>query len=235
MPLARPTSGDLATMQPADLAEIEDNDLAQATMSIVDRIRPHLTTILAAIGIAFAGMAAWTLIASQKAAEKSLAWDECLSAVGTRDASRLGAVPARFPGSAAAIWSQILLADNALAEGGRIVFIDKTRGRERLQAAADGYAAVMAQRPATLAAERATFGLARAREALGELEAARRGYEAVAKEYPSSPLRGLAESHAASLSRPATVAWYDWFANDAKPAAPPSAEPAATGTAAPAG
>jgi len=158
-------------MQPADLAEIEDNDLAQATMSIVDRIRPHLTTILAAIGVGFAAMAAWTMISAQKSSEKALAWDECLSALGTRDASRLGAVSTRFPGSAAAVWSQILLADNALADGSRMVFIDKPGGRQRFQAAADAYAAVMSQRPEALAAERAIFGLARAREALGELEA----------------------------------------------------------------
>jgi len=222
-------------MQPADLAEIEDNDLAQATMSIVDRIRPHLTTILAAIGVGFAAMAAWTMISSQKAAEKSQAWDECLTAVASRDAGRLSAVSTRFPGSAAAVWSQILLADNALSEGARIIFIDKARGRERLQAAADTYAAVMSQRPEALAAERATFGLARAREALGELEAARRGYETLVKEYPNSPLRALAETHAAALGRPATAAWYDWFANDAKPTATPAANPAASGTTAPAG
>ena len=169
-------------MRPNDLAEIDDNDLAQATMSIVDRIRPHLTTILAAIGIGFAAMAAWTLVSSQKAAEKSKAWDECLAAVASRDASRLSAVSTRFPDSAAAVWSQILLADNALSEGGRIIFADKAMGRERLQAAADTYAAVMSQRPEALASERATFGLARAREALGELEAARRGYETLVKE-----------------------------------------------------
>lgn len=222
-------------MQPADLAEIEDNELAQATMSIVDRIRPHLTTIVAAVGIAFAGMAAWTLISSQKSAEKSLAWDECLTAVASRDASRLGAVATRFPGSAAAVWSQILLADNALAEGGRILLIDKTRGRERLQAAVDTYAAVLAQRPTAMAAERATFGLARAREALGDLDAARRGYEALVAEYPAGPFRSLAESHAASLARPATVAWYDWFDKDAKPAPPATDAPVASGTSAPAG
>jgi phage tail protein X len=224
-------------MRPAELAEIEDNELAQATMSFVDRIRPHLTTIVAAVGVAFAGMAAWTLISSQKAAEKAQGWDECLTAVATRDAGRLSEVATRFPGSSAAVWSQILLADNALAEGGRILLIDKKLGRERLQAAADAYAAVLAQRPASMAAERATFGLARAREALGELEAARRGYQALAADFPSSPLRSLAESHAASLARPATIAWYDWFDKDAKPAAPatPADAPAATGAAAPAG
>jgi len=203
--------------------------------SIIDRIRPYLTTVLAAIGVGFAAMAAWTMISAQKASEKSLAWDECLEALRTRDAGRLDTVPQRFPGSAAAIWSQILLADNALADGGRVIFMDRSQGRERLQRAADSYAAVLSQRPEALAAERATFGLARAREALGELDSARSGYEAVVREYPDSPLRSIAEARVAALGRPATAAWYDWFAKHAQPPTPPAAEPAASGTTAPAG
>lgn len=220
-------------MQPAERAEIEGNDLANATMSLVERIRPHLRTIAVAIGLLFAGLAAWTLVSSQRAAEMSQAWDACLTALSSRDAARLGEVAGRYPGSAAAVWSQILLADNALAEGGRLVFADKARGRERLQAAADLYAGVMSQRPAAMAAERAVFGLAKAREALGELEAAKRGYEALVTEYPRSPLRGLAESRVAALGRPVTAKWYAWFESaNAKPAA--TTEPAAPGAAAPA-
>ena len=210
-------------MQPADLAEIEGNDLAQATMSLVDRIRPHLTMLAVAVGVAFAGLAAWTLVSSQRDAERAQAWDACLTAVASRDAVRLGDVAARYPGSAAAVWSQILLADSALAEGGRLVLVDKTRGRERLQAAAELYAGVMGQKPAEMAAERAVFGLARARESLGELEAAKRGYEVLVAEHPASPLRTLAESRAVALARPAAAGWYDWFESvDAKPAATPA-------------
>jgi hypothetical protein len=213
-------------MQPADLAEIEGNDLAQATMSLVDRIRPHLTMLAVAVGVAFAGLAAWTLVSSQRDAERAQAWDACLTAVASRDAVRLGDVAARYPGSAAAVWSQILLADSALAEGGRLVLVDKTRGRERLQAAAELYAGVMGQKPAEMAAERAVFGLARARESLGELEAAKRGYEVLVAEHPASPLRTLAESRAVALARPAAAGWYHWFESvDAKPAATPAATP----------
>ena len=53
--------------------------------------------------------------------------------------------------------------------------------------AAAAYADVLSQRPTGMVAERATMGLAKARESLGDLEQARRGYEAVANEYPLSP------------------------------------------------
>jgi hypothetical protein len=192
-------------------------------MSLVDRIRPHLTMLAVAVGVAFAGLAAWTLVSSQRDAERAQAWDACLTAVASRDAARLGDVAARYPGSSAAVWSQILLADSALAEGGRLVLVDKTRGRERLQAAAELYAGVLGQKPAEMAAERAVFGLARARESLGELEAAKRGYEVLVAEHPASPLRTLAESRAVALARPAAAGWYDWFESvDAKPGATPA-------------
>jgi hypothetical protein len=224
-------------MQSHETADVHDNDLARATMSLVERVRPHLRTIAAVVGIAFAGLAAWTVISAQRAGEQSQAWDSVLGALASRDASRLGEVAARYPGSAAAAWSQVLLADNTLAEGTRLLFIDKTRGRERLRAAADLYSGVLAQRGVALAAERATFGLARARESLGELDAARKGYEALVAEYPQSPFRGLAEERAAALARPATAGWYDWFSShDATPAPPaaPAESPAADGAAAPA-
>ncbi len=207
-------------MQPADTSEIEDNDLANATLSLVERIQPHLRTIAAAVGIVFVGLAAWTVVSSQRAAEKSQAWDACLTALSTRDAGRLGEVAARYPGSSAAVWSQILLADSALNEGGRLLFTDKVRGRDRLQAAADLYAGVMSQQPVGMAAERAVFGLAKARESLGELAAAKRGYEALVAEHPQSPLTPLADSRIAALDRSTTAGWYDWFEKqDAKPAA----------------
>lgn len=218
-------------MQPVDRAEIDDNDLANATISLVDRLRPHLPTILATVAAAFVALAAWTLVSSRRDAERSAAWDACLAAVSARDAARLGEVAGRYPGTSAATWSQILLADNTLAEGNRLVFADKSAGRERLQAAADLYAGVMAQRPKGLTAERAVYGLAKAREALGEIDAAKQGYEALVAEYPASPLASLAASRVAALGRPATAGWYDWFQSiDVTPPAQP--EPAASGAAA---
>jgi hypothetical protein len=219
-------------MQSQQMADVDDNDLARATQSLMERLQPYLPTIAAVIGIGLAGLAAWTVVSAQREGERSQAWDAVLAAVSTRDASRLGEVAARYPGSAAAAWSQVLLADNALAEGTRLLFIDKSRGRERLQAAADLYAGVLAQRGIALAGERATFGLARARESLGELDAARKGYEALVTEFPQSPFRSLAEERSAALARPATAGWYDWFSSHAAipvPPAAPAESPAAGG------
>ncbi len=237
------------------LGDLEDNDLAGGTMALVDRIRPYLGTIALVALVAFAGLAAWTLIRSQRAAERSAAWDECLAALAEGDPARLENVVVRYGGSDAARWAELVLADTALADGNRLLTVDSARGRRRLEDAVGRYTAVNAQRPEGLAAERAILGLARARESLGEIAEARRGYEALATEYPESPFRKLADERAAALGRPATERWYKWFESrpDATPAAtdeagvepaepeigpeadaaPPAEEPAATPAAKP--
>ena len=117
----------------------------------------------------------------------------------------------------------IVQADAALADGNRLMVIDPGQARRRLEAAVERYAAVNAERPSSLAAQRGIFGLARARESLGELTEARRGYEALVAEYPDSPYRTIAEQRAAVLSRESTQQWYDWFAS--RPAAAAGAQP----------
>jgi hypothetical protein len=198
-------------MQPADRTEIEGNDLVQATLSIVDRIRPHVATIAAAVGVALAAFGGWTLYSSQQVAERAASWDACLAAVTAGDAMRLRDVSGRYANTPAAAWAQILLADGALADGCRLAFLDKQRGREQCQAAADLYSGVLSQRPGELAAERAAFGLAKAREALGQLDQARQGYETLAAEHAEGPLRVVAEERAKAIARPAVKGWYAWF------------------------
>ena len=218
---------------PVALGGLEDNDLASGTMAIVDRIRPHLGTILLATLLLFAALAALTLVRSQRSGQRTAAWDECLGALAAGDPARLEDVAARYGGSPAAQWAELVLADTALADGNGLLMSDAQRGRRRLEEAVGRYTSVNAQRPQQLAAERAILGLARARESLGELAEARSGYETLVSEYPESPFRPLAEERAAALARASTERWYKWFesrtvAAPADPAAKPAAdEPAA--------
>ena len=207
----------------AALGDLDDNDLASGTMAAVDRIRPHLGTILLIALAVFAALAIWTLIRSQQAAQRTASWDECLAALAEGNPARLEAVVARYGGSSAAQWAELVLADTALADGNRLLTIEPAQGRRRLEEAAGRYTAVNAQRPQHLAAERAVLGLARARESLGELAEARRGYQALVDEYPGSPFRPLAEERIAALGRESTAGWYKWFESRSVTAPPPAA------------
>lgn len=190
----------------------ELNDTGSATADVLSRIRPHLQTLGILLAIVAGGFAAWTLIAAQRAATAERSWDECMAALSERNPDRLDEVMRKYPGTAAARWSQMLLAETAITEGCQQLFGDRARGRQRLENAVGIYTAILAERPGGLVGERAVFGLAKAREALGELDEAKRGYQSLLAEYPSSAVRGLAEQRIAALSRDTTRDWYDWFA-----------------------
>ena len=211
----------------AALGDLHDNDLAVTTQAVVDRARPYLGTLLLLAGLAFAALAAWTLVRSQRSSERTAAWDAFLDSFAMGDAGGLDTVISRYGGSSAAQWAAIVQGDVALSDGNRLLAADPVQARRRLEVAVDRYAAVNAERPAPLAAQRGILGLARARESLGELAEARRGYEALVAEYPESPYRPIAEERIAALSRESTQRWYNWF--ESRPAAgagspPPAAE-----------
>jgi predicted negative regulator of RcsB-dependent stress response len=208
---------------------LEANDLAGTTLELVDRIRPHLRTILAAVGLLFAGLAAWTVIAAQQAAAKARSWESCIAAISSGDAAGLETVLRQYGDSPAAGWAQLELANAALAEGCDLLFTDRARGLTRLEDAVGRFRQLLASRPTGMLAERTVFGLAKANEALGNLDEARKGYEAVIADHPGSAAAQLAAARVAAVSREATRQWYDWFA--AQKPAPPAA-PAAGGQAA---
>ena len=204
--------------------EIRDNDLAEKTVEFIDSLRPHLNTLLlAAAGLLLAAVG-WVLVSSQSAATRSQSWDAYLAGLSSGEVQSFDEVIRRYPGTPAAEWSRLVLADMALTEGTELLFSDKDRAPPRLQAAVDLYSAILGTRPSGMLAERATFGLAKARESLGQLEEARRGYEAVAAEFPTGALAQLAATHAAELGRESSRQWYDWFA--AQKVVPPPQKPA---------
>jgi hypothetical protein len=208
------------------LGELEGNELAVSTMAVVDRIRPHAGLITLTIVVMFAVLAGVILVRSQQTAEQAAAWEATIGAMTDGDPARLQEVTARYRGTPAGWWAELVLADNALADGNRLLLVDQAQAQARLAAAAELYASVNAQRPTAVAAERGIFGLARTRESQGKLEEARRGYEALVAEYPTSPFKPLAEARLAALSRPATQRWYKWFETTPAVPAPPAAEPA---------
>ena len=222
--------------------EVGDNDLAEATLKIVDRIRPYFGTILAGLAAALAAFVVYGMVSSQAEATRTQSWDACLAAISSGDVDSFNEVVRRYPGTDAARWAELLMADAAASEGTQLLFIDRQRAEGRLQAAVEAYSSLMAGRPQGLLGERVVFGLAKARESLGQLAEARRGYEAVAAEFPADALAQIAAGRAAELGRESTRQWYDWFgaqkitppasatnvANpaNAAPAAAPAAEPA---------
>ena len=200
--------------------ELGDNDLADATLAIVDRVRPYFGTILAGLAVALAAFVAFAMVSSQSEVTRQQSWDACLAAMSTGDVESFTEVVRRYPGTDAARWAELMMADAAAAQGSELLFVDRSRAEGRLQAAVEAYSALMADKPKGLLGERAIFGLAKARESLGQLAEAQRGYEAVAAEFPTDTLAQVAAGRAAELNRESTRQWYDWFG--AQKIAPPA-------------
>lgn len=206
----------------------EGNELAERLGAVIERVQPYKGTIAALLLASVVALAAWTLTSSQLAATRAQSWDAYLSALATGDPAAFQDVIARHPDSTAADWSRLVLAEMSLRDGADLAFSDRASARGRLESASDLYRIVLGNRPRGMLAERATFGLAKAREGLGQLDEARQGYEAVAREFPFGGLASLAGEHASELTRESTRKWYDWFeSQDVAPAAKKEAAPAA--------
>lgn len=212
-----------------DEPDADANDLATRALDLIDRARPHATTILAVAVAGLVAVMAWLLISNQVAAGRAQSWNAFLSAVASDDPrslrEALADVTRRYPATTAAQWAEIVLADLAVSEGTDLLFVNRDQAAQRLQAAINSYSGVIAARPTGMLAERATFGMAKARESLGQLDEARRGYEAVAREQSSAGLKRLAAERTEALGRESARQWYDWFV--AQNVAPP--QPAAAG------
>ena len=190
-----------------------DNDLAERILRLAERLRPYGGTILLALAAAVVAGAAWSLVSAQSAATRAQSWDGYLAALSTGNPAGFQDVMTRYPDSPAADWARVVLAEMSLREGMDLAFSDRPRSKARLEAAEQLYGMVVAKKPQGLVAERAVFGLAKAREGLGMLDDARRGYDALAREYPFGGLADLAANRAASLGTDPTQNWYRWFAS----------------------
>ena len=222
-------------MQPPQRIDLEDNDLAAATMETVDRIRPHFRSIAAVVGLLFAGLGLWVALSGQRATSRGASWRAGLAAARDGNPAALAEVARQYPATPAADWADLTTADMAFEEGADLLFTERGQAQKRLEEAAARYAQLMQGRTSRIVAERAVFGLAKTNESLGKLAEARQGYEAVARDYADGACAGVAAARAAALAKPAVAEWYAWFASQDFAALdkPPPQEPATPPTNAP--
>jgi len=208
-PVRLPATTDAAE---EEAEEVGGNALADGIAAAVDALRPHLRAILMGLGCLLLAAISWMWLQQQRAALVAKSWDDYMFAISPVDPAALADVATQHPGTPAGEWADLIQAEMALDEGAELLFVDRDRAMPKLQAAADGYAALLVGRKKGLLAERATFGLAKANESLGKVEDARQGYEAVASDYPGGALAGMARQRSRSLEGERAQEWYTWFA-----------------------
>jgi predicted negative regulator of RcsB-dependent stress response len=206
-------------MKSEERHRLQQNQLADWIGKTITSIKPYQNSILIAVLLVVVGMAAYTIWSRVSAAENTQAWDELNAALESGNIAKLAKVREDRPNTHVAHVAAVVEADYNLADGCNRLFVSKAVANQELAKAVELYRTVLDQSRNSSLLQRATFGLARAREAKGELERAMELYQEVSTKWPDGAFAVAAARRLDDLKRPATKRLYDRFAKfDPKPA-----------------
>jgi hypothetical protein len=210
--------------------ELQTNVLAESLARWGEKVRPYSRAALAGLIAIVAVLFAWSYYSAQASRHEADGWNEYFEAMNERDPrERLGQIVERYPGTSVGQCSRVVLADIELDDGTNRLFSDKAAAKDELRRVVDTYQAVLFETDDASLRQRATYGLARAREALGQdLAKASEEYRSIAERWPDSPYAAPALERAKDLDRAETKQFYDWFAKY-EPPRPMSNEPGTPG------
>lgn len=193
--------------------ELQTNQLADSLAHWIERARPYSRAGLALVVAVAVAIFAWGYLSVSNNRQAGEAWNEYFDAMtpGNDPRSALSDITERYAGTLPAQWARLTLADIQLSNGTQRLFMDKKDGRDELRQAADKYLSITHESDEPMIVQQATFGLARAHEALGELEKAREEYRSITDQWPDCAYAGDAKTRADDLDRQSTKSFYDWF------------------------
>lgn len=198
--------------------ELQHNELADWLVKTGEEIKPYLNLILAATLAVLVGLAAYSWWSRSSAAENVLAWNEFNAGLDTGNLETLAKVISDYSSTTAAGMAAVVSADSRLAMGCNQLFSNKALGLRDINAAIELYSAGLAPAQPSALREQATFGLARAKEAKGEIEPASRHYRELVEKWPNGVYAADAKQRLADLQLADTKEMFDDFRNfDPKP------------------
>ncbi len=199
--------------------ELQHNTLADWLAKSAETIKPYQNMALAAAAAILIAVLGYTWWTRESAAQTTQAWDELNAIIGSGNVAKLAEVTENYPNTNVAHMAAVLLADFQLGEGCNRLFVNKAIAQDELNRAIKLYDSVRQESRLPSLMERATFGLARAKEAKGDLGPAEQLYGEVAAKWPNGAYAAAASQRLEDLKRPATKSLYDRFAHfDPKPA-----------------
>lgn len=210
--------------------ELEKNALAAWIASVITRVKPYQNAILGSVLLALVVLLVYSWLTKRSSAESAAAWDELLATMpaGRADPQKLEKVVADHPGTTTAHWAGVLAGEAYLAIACDELFADKAEARDHLENAREDFRKVLEETRVAALRERATYGLAQADEAAGDLDKAieswsdsggkqsgqkaDRGYRGVLNLWPNGTYAVAAEARLKDLERAGTKRFYDDFA-----------------------
>ena len=205
----------------------------------IEFIRPYLKAILAAAILTAAVWASYAWWSGQSAAEREEGSAALFAAMGGQEIEGLGIrrdpadferIVRMYPDTNVASFAGVVAGDLYLNTGCNFLLTDKARAGEGLKKAVEHYMMVRQQTGLSGLRQRATYGLARAKEAQGQLADARELYEEVSK--AGGTFSASAAARLRDLGKPSTKKFYDWLAkfDPKQPGQPGASQPPAPGS-----
>ncbi len=205
--------------------ELQHNELATWIIKSAQAVQPYQNLILPFVVITAVAIAGYMWWSRNNASQTAQAWKElnqgfvlCTSARGG-SLELLQKVADEHPDTEVGYTADILMADLRLASGCQQLFTNKPIGEQELSRAIELYETALKQNQSPMLLERATFGMARAKESKGDLDTAQRYYHDIVENWPRGAYSEVARQRLADLKRPEIKQMYDDFAKYVKPAA----------------
>ena len=193
--------------------ELQHNTLADGLVKSAELIKPYQNMIMGGVIVVLLIALGYTWWARESAAQATQAWDEMNAVIDSGNMPKLTGVIETYPGTSVAHMAEVVLADYYLGEGCSRLFVNKATGQEELGKAIKNYETVLQECRTPSLLERATFGLARAKESKGDLEGAEKLYAEVSAQWPQGAYAVAANQRLSDLKKPATKTMYDRFSN----------------------
>jgi tetratricopeptide (TPR) repeat protein len=214
--------------------ELQRNELADWLGKVLGTIKPYQNAILALVLLMLVATVAYSWWVRQSSGKQVQGWDAFQAALwrlsqGDASPTDFEDIASQHADTDVGRWARVMAADLHLAFGCDMLFVNKGKANQELRQAEDDYLKILAaQGSSSELRERATFGLARARESQGNLQKATELYQEVDRNWPGGAYATAAASRLEDLKRADTKQLYDQFAKfDPQPVS--SSEPGAAG------
>jgi hypothetical protein len=200
-------------MKSEERHKLHQNALALWLAQTYSAIKPYQNVILAVAIVLMLALifAAWWN--SESASRSNTAWSQFFIAFDALNpTAALEKVAEDNPGSHAAPAAELVAADQQLAQGCNMLFVNKATANQLLTNAQKMYQFVYSQSPSPALRAQAAFGLARTWESLGKLETATQLYTEVTTNWPDSVFARMSSRRLEDLKRTSVKEMYDKFA-----------------------
>ena len=189
--------------------ELQHNELADWLIKAGQKLKPYQNYVVAAVAAGAVGFAVYSWWSHDSASRLAVAWTEVGDGLETNNQTILTKVTDDYPDTSAANVAAVVGADWLLADGCNQRFVNKTTAVQQLNTAASSYSLELKESQVPALLERATFGLARASETNGDIEAATKHYQEVVTKWPKGTYAAAAQERLDDFKQPDTKRMFE--------------------------